>query len=36
MGETTIKNNVLEHEPSMRLVESGVMPSFIAQITLNL
>jgi len=36
MGETTIKNTILEREPSMRLLESGVMPSFIAHITLHL
>jgi len=32
MGETTIKNTILEHEPSVSLVDSGVMPSFIAQL----
>ena len=36
MGETTIKNTILEQEPLMRLVESGVMPSFIAHVTLHL
>jgi hypothetical protein len=33
MGETTIKSTILEHEPRMRLVECGVMPSCIAHIT---
>jgi hypothetical protein len=32
----TFKNTILESEPSMRLVENGVMPSFIAHITMQL